>query len=288
LAQEIKSMIADERIALIQVKVERAKKHVVDLESAVRAFLDSGPYKVGTKRDPQTRKLIYYLTNVQYVPVEVASIAGDAIHNLRSVLDYVAQQLFLLGPNRAAGPASHDYFPIGNDAADYKSKLDGIVKDLRPNAVKVLRGIEPYKGGKWHELWVLHRLDIIDKHRLFVTVGSALHSVNVGAHMQAAMEKAERKHIDEGGAIPPWGNDFSLQPKINLFLRPADNMFPLKAGNELFIDAVDAEPNEKMDFGFSVALSEPGIVDGKPLLETIYQLAQLVGNTFLILKPSLV
>ncbi len=73
----------------------------------------------------------------------------------------------------------------------------------------------------------------------------------------------------------------------SVFFRPADNLFPLKAGDELFIDAVDAEVNEKMQFRFNVALNEPGITDGKPSLETIHHLADLVSNTFLILKPCL-
>jgi hypothetical protein len=267
-------MTADERIALIQVKIDRAKKHVGDLGVAVKTFLDSGPYKIGAKRDPQSRKLIYYVTSVEPVPVCIASIAGDAIHNLRSVLDHIAQQLFLLGPNRAAGPSRHDYFIIGNDAADFKARFQGIVKDLRPDAIDALRDIEPYQGGKGHELWVLHRLDIIDKHRLLITVGSSFQSVDLGAYMGAMLAKT-------------FGKDHPIENLPSAFFKPADNLFPLKAGDDLFIGAPNDEVNEKMQFRFNVALSEPGIVEGKPLLETVHQLADLVGNVFLRLKPCL-
>jgi hypothetical protein len=41
---------------------------------------------------------------------------------------------------------------------------------------------------------------------------------------------------------------------------PADNLFPLEAGKELFIDEADAEPNEKMQFRFDVVLYEFGRV----------------------------
>jgi hypothetical protein len=51
---------ADERVALVRVKSDRAKKHIAELQKEVRTFLESEPYKVGAKREPQTSKLIYY------------------------------------------------------------------------------------------------------------------------------------------------------------------------------------------------------------------------------------
>ncbi|MGO9530227.1 MAG: hypothetical protein ACLP3B_03515 [Syntrophobacteraceae bacterium] len=278
--EETKTMTANERIVLIEVKIERAKKHISDLESEVKTFFDSKPYKVGTKRDPQVGKLIYYIVRANTVPDCIAAIAGDAIHNLRSVLDHIGQHLFLIGPNRPTGPQKWDYFIIGESATDFESKLQRKIKDFRPDAIDVLRSIEPYQGGKGHGLWVLHRLDIVDKHRLLVTVGSSFQSVDLVAHMRPFFEKMLTESF--GSKDLPLLTNFP-----SVFFRPADNLFPLKAGDELFIDAADAEVNEKMQFRFNVALNEPGITDGKPLLETIHHLADLVSNTFLILKPCL-
>jgi hypothetical protein len=50
----------------------------------------------------------------------------------------------------------------------------------------------------------------------------------------------------------------------------------LKAGDELFIDAPDAEVNENLQFRFNVALYEPKIVQAQSLLKTLHQLAALV------------
>lgn len=36
-------MIADERLALIQIKINRAKEHLDNLKRALRVFLDSKP-----------------------------------------------------------------------------------------------------------------------------------------------------------------------------------------------------------------------------------------------------
>jgi hypothetical protein len=51
----------DERLKHVTLKIKRAKEHITELESQLRAFFDSDPFKVGTKRDPDTRKLIYFV-----------------------------------------------------------------------------------------------------------------------------------------------------------------------------------------------------------------------------------
>ena len=77
-----------------------------------------------------------------------------------------------------------------------------------------------------------------------------------------------------------------LPPKIDVYLRPADNLCPLTVGDELFIDDVDAEENKGMDFRFNISLKEPGIVEG-PLLDTLQQFCDLVSKTALLFKPCL-
>ena len=74
---------------------------------------------------------------------------------------------------------------------------------------------------------------------------------------------------------------------MNIFLNPADKGFPLKSGFELYIGAVDEKPNPKQQFRFNVALSEPGIIEGEPLLETIHQLTALVEGIVVALTPRL-
>ena len=82
----------DERLKHVTLKMKRAKEHITALERELHAFLKSDPYKVGSKRDPKTRKLIYYVTAVESVPDRLLLIAGDAIQNLISALDHLAYQ----------------------------------------------------------------------------------------------------------------------------------------------------------------------------------------------------
>jgi hypothetical protein len=114
---------------------------------------------------------------------------------------------------------------------------------------------------------------LVDKHRLLITVGSYFQSVDIGPIMQRELEA----FADIGNLGFP-----------SLSLRPADRLYPLKAGDELFIDAPNAKVNEKLQFGFDVALSEPQVIEGEPLLETLHQMVDLVDKLVPIFEPLLV
>jgi hypothetical protein len=237
-------MTADQRLAAIWLKIERAKKHIEEFNGAIKPFTASNPYVVGAKRDPQTRKLIYYLHEVRPVPDTIPLIVGDVIQCLRSALDHLAYQLFLTGTG-GMGEGHHIYFLIERDAKEFKSRLARKVEGMRQEAIDAICALEPYKAGKGHELWVLHTLNNIDKHRLIVTVGGAFRSMDLGAVMHALMKKAFPNRTT---------------PKMEAFFRPADRMCPLKAGDELFIDEPDAEPNKDLKFKFEVSLHEPEVI----------------------------
>jgi hypothetical protein len=265
------AMTPDERLALVRLKIERADKHIDDLKAAVRSFFGSNPYVVSHKRDPKTRKLIYYVERTEPVPIVVAAIAGDALHCLRDALDHLTQQLYLVGTGNAKGYRDKTSFLIADSVKYFKSNLARKVEGMRQDAIDAICAIEPYVGGKGADLWPLDRLNNIDKHRLILTVGSAFRSVDIGAHMMAQMEKAFGKAL----------------PAVNLFIRPADNLFPLEPGKELFIDAADVEPNEKMQFRFDVAIHEPGLMEGAPIVETVVAFRDRVSDIVNGFKPCL-
>jgi hypothetical protein len=264
-------MTADERLALVRLKIERADKHIDDLKAAVRSFFDTGPYLIGHKHDLHTRKLVYYVASVQPVPVAIVLILGDILHCLRDALDYLAQQLYLVGTGNANGYRDKTSFLIAKSAKDFKAGFAGKVEGMRKDAIDAIAALEPYPSGKGADLFTLHRLNNIDKHRLIVTVGSMYRSVDLGAHMTARMEKILGKTL----------------PTLHAFLRPADNLFPLEEGKELLVMGVDDEPNEKMQFTFAVAIYEPGIIEGEPIVETIMTFRDRISDIVNAFKPCL-
>jgi hypothetical protein len=239
-----------------RLKVERAKQHIHELRTILGEFFESEPYVVGVDKEAQPGKNVYKVVRVSCPPLSVAVVAGDAVHSLRSALDHLFCALVVQNGktiNRA------DQFPIADSAKLFKTggipKIRGRVSD---DALKLIERVKPYGGGN-EALWRLHRLDIADKHRALYVVGSAYRGV---ARFMPRITLASGEKIDPAEAFP------------NLYLRPADRLFPLKEGDELFIVPPEYDNNPK--FSFQLAFSEPGVVEGEPVVEA---LDELVGAT---------
>ena len=80
-------MTADEAITAIRLKIERAREHLGNLRDQVAAFMATKLYAVEAKRNPSTRKPIYFVACVTSTPHTLPVIAGDVLQNLRSALD---------------------------------------------------------------------------------------------------------------------------------------------------------------------------------------------------------
>ncbi len=264
---------AAERLGLIWPKIERAKKHLLELDSKLNAFRAANPYKLATKHDPRTGNLIYYVASVDATPQLFSTVAGDAIQNLRTALDYLHQQLWMVGTNNDApcrGKAVSFYFD-GNPGSNYYSKsalleLDG----LRQNAKEALMRLEPYKGGKGNDLWMLNTLSNIDKHRLLFTVGAAY--TRCDAKPQLAPLMAERL-----------GGESRSEP----FLASANRLRPLRVGDEMLIDLPDADPNPQLSLQFEIAIHEAELGAPMPLSKLIHDLTGAVSRVVMSFRPHL-
>jgi hypothetical protein len=247
----------------IRSKVERAGEHVADLKSEIGRFFATEPYARAIKDDPQTGERVCYLSVCKDVPLRVSIIAGDAIHNIRSALDYLAYQLVRVGSG-SPGPFASVYFPISESALELEDAIQRKLKGARPEAKDAIRAVKPYKGGNW-PLWHLHRLNIIDKHRLLVAAG------NTGFRNMGPQDLEMMRKIWTGshGSEP-----FPLTGGEWMALKG----FPLKAGDELVRGRTDTEINYQYRIHFQVAFNEPGVIQRQPVLETIEGMAKVVDN----------
>jgi hypothetical protein len=151
---------ADIQLAVIRVKTDRAKQHILQVEDAAKRVnlggISMGMDSKGNFSGPKPTRT---------VPIEVITGAGDAIHNLRSALDHLAWQL---SHWRTGKPGPRPGFPIGKSFEDYKAMKGRMVAGMSPDAKKAINDLRPYKGGN-EPLWTIHHLDIVDKHhQLFV------------------------------------------------------------------------------------------------------------------------
>ena len=89
-------LAAAQRLAKVRVKIERAKKHLHELQDKVNELLGHPACVIKTKRDSQTGELLYYVAGVRPIPDEIPAIIGDVTNNLRSSLDHLVYQLYLV------------------------------------------------------------------------------------------------------------------------------------------------------------------------------------------------
>ncbi len=273
-----KGMTADERLARIRVKVERARQLLAELDAALKVFKEAAPYTVGTRRDPETQKLIYYLSSMLDAPVAIPAVTGEIIHSLRSALDHLAYQLFLVGPGGRAGKSGHHiYFPIFDSAAEYKARVGLRTDGIGADAMRAFSGVEPYQNGKGHWLWRLAKLNNTDKHRLLITVGCHFQSIDIGPSFA---------HKFRTGPDEP-GFEFLRKFRDFNFLLPTSNKALMKVGDELFSDLTGGNVDDKLQFRFNVAINEPEIAECEPVLAFLGRMIESVDDLLTGFRPFL-
>jgi hypothetical protein len=161
-------MVDCQRLDSVRGKIERAEEHIEDLLIACGAFLKSGGYSTVAYEDAETGDRVINLRIIESPPNSISLILGDAIHNLRTSLDYLARQLVEAG---GGTPNDETAFPIFYNRKNFEAKFMGKISGASQQAVNLIQILKPYKGGN-DALWKLHRLDIIDKHRLLVTLAA--------------------------------------------------------------------------------------------------------------------
>ena len=260
-------------IQLIRAKLERAEKHISDVDAAIRLFFKSSPYLTITKQDQQTSDYISYVESVGDVPAKVSLIAGDAIHNIRSALDHLAWQL-VLSTGNTPGPSTS--FPIFDSAVEYEARSERKVKGMRQAAIDAIGALKPYKTGN-RLLWQLHRLDIIDKHRMVVTAGSALTASTIMPSVRNKLLEAFMARRLPGEPIPDYKSFRGRPHVVNYALKKGDIIHRVPES--------DMEKDAK--FAFEVAFAEPKIAEGEPVIQTLYQLFKLADQIVSGFEPLL-
>jgi hypothetical protein len=160
-------LTAEDRIVLVRVKIQRAKKHLRDLAADLLAARNVRTTVVGTKVDAHTGRTSQGFVTLPRLPIDAVATAGDIVHNLRSALDHLAYQMVIVGSG--SEPSRRVEFPIAKDSATYEAEKARKVKGMRQLAIQAIDNVKPYKGGN-DALWKIHELDNIDKHRTLFSV----------------------------------------------------------------------------------------------------------------------
>jgi hypothetical protein len=250
------------RLELILLKVERAEKHISDLNLALNAFYnrEPKPYGVDGRIDPKTREPVHYVSKLDDVPKTISPIIGDVLQNLRSALDHLIYQLVAI---KFTTPPGHISFPIADNPTQYMSpKFRRKIEAAGQEAVKRIDALKPYKGGN-DILWRLGKLNNIDKHRLLLTASTR--------YAFRSMIPADRARIAH--RFPQGDKELLELVRWTSLTGP---IAMLKVGDLLFVGPAGSELDKKMQFKFEVAFDEPQIIECESVIETLQVMFKLV------------
>lgn len=241
-----------------RAKIERAGKHLADLIDSIQAFHDSDPYTIIREPDPEGGWRAR-LDPWPEIPVEIALIFGDLVHNLRASLDILVCDL--VRHHRPQDLHDRSGFPFATDAKRLvREVVPHKVKGVRNDAQKAIIRLKPYEGGN-EALWQLHRLDILDKHRLILPTVLANEALNVGKMMSKGLS-------DLLGEEAP---DFDFWVRS---ASPCD-----EEGGVIFRDKTRPEPDYELELRFNIALHEPGLVECEPIIPFGTQMIDVIEST---------
>lgn len=234
-----------DRYGRLLVKYEWAKNHIDNLEVAVEDFRGSHPHTISHTQNVDRDEVTFFVSKVADIPDSLALMLGDAIHNLRGTLDHLASALV-----SAAGgtPDKYTSFPIFDTYDAYKNLSRDRLKGVGKYCFDVIDNIQPYKGawGSW--AWQLHQLDVVNKHRLLLTVTT----MAIGR----TMTMSEKARFETGHR--------AIDPKTSAAYKYAlanfsPDLAPVVVGYKLGkFPASDLGDN--MGFSFDLAVNEPNIV----------------------------
>lgn len=265
------------RIELVLQRVERAYEQRRDLEREMRVWAESGAYAIGSYEDEKTGYTIFYLAEIKEIPPRVLFLIGEIIHTLRASLDNLVYQIFLTQRTDPADEGERIEFPIFDESKKTEAQAFRPIKALGQGVIEAVRKTNPCKGGN-PTLWAIHRLDIVDKHRRIITNTLVHHSVFVRDMMRQLL--IEQGYADMVAAVE-LRNAFFTSPNTSKTAKVGDVIFTAPPGTS-------DEMKKKLQFTFDVALDEPGIIEGKSVIESLDMMLKTAQNLVASFEPFLI
>lgn len=147
--------------------MERADEHIDIFNQTWEQWVALHPYKYAPEIYANGREHVYRLDDpIPVVDLRIASIIGDAIHNLRSALDHIAITLVLLNEGTVS---TRTAYPMHR-----RKRVKGPMSRKSRRVVNQVYGLD--EGRMAQQLLALSHLDNIDKHRHLHVVTAVPHN----------------------------------------------------------------------------------------------------------------
>jgi len=249
----------------VRAKIGRAQVHLDAISAALNLTLSTKPEvdDVGIDADLKGQQLICKIRKVDPIDPALPLMIGDCIHNLRSALDHLVHRLALLN-GAASKSVEKTFFPIYLTPSEFDERVKKLLKPfVSDSAFAEIKKSQPYTAydvPKEADIWILHKLDIIDKHRLLLVA---------------------RDQFAVGGFTFSYGGLSPFQQVI-----PEPKWKPMEDGAEMIRFHVSGGPpgevkvNMKIEATRTVQLVDTGLAcDGMPIVSVLNQLMAITVVT---------
>jgi hypothetical protein len=265
-------------------KVQRSKELFAELIAKHRDFMGLNPFGVVVDQNPDTGERIWRARVSRQVPETWGILVGDIVHSLRAALDYLAWELWIAnGGSANSSRANTITFPVVDPTKTYSTKDQKLMEKDRRAAFgattsMLIERLQTETGRRLtadpslRPLFLLHRLDIWDKHRRLNVVGGTtrLTQMRIGG----PGEDVQIEHMVIGGGGPA-GDVRTV---------------PIADGTELMrltLGAAAANVQQEQQFAHYIAFESDGPGKGEPLVEMLDQLISFVDEVLTRFSPLL-
>lgn len=215
----------DEPFVGVRGKLTRAAAHLNLTARLIRQFVRD---ECGARPEHDVHAGVTNVIVRLPVPPQVISLAiGDAVHNMRAALDYLAFEIVSRNPHRPDGtPDLKTMFPICDTESGYRNQIDrvGRLRGMPDHAQLIVQRLQPYhlrlanKDHTLHPLWFLNRLENVDKHRrLALTTGVGFESyVQIRDAAGAERTVLSKERLHDGDVVARYSTPAEGQPVVEV------------------------------------------------------------------------
>jgi hypothetical protein len=164
------------------------------LDALIERWRAESPCAAVDEIDPETSDYVLRAVIPAQPPHSHSLVVGDCVHNLRSALDHI---VFQLSTNYSQpltdAQVKHSEFPIFNRRSRFHERTKkgdparasgfGKIEAVDPTAQAIIESMQPYRGGDYLWLMLLHELDRIDKHRRLILSAAASAEVSASSNL---------------------------------------------------------------------------------------------------------
>jgi hypothetical protein len=202
-----------ECLASVRAKIDRAQFHFNKINTALNLVLGTKPETktVTSKIDSQGKEIVLCIPKAEPIPPTLPLIIGDCVHNLRSALDHLVYQLAVRNGSCPSVFADKIFFPIYLNPSEFNNRPEKLVKPfISGTAFTEIEKSQPYAAydsPEESDIWILHKLDIIDKHRLLIIAGQKFAAVEftidftTRAPLHQIISEPKWKPMEDGAEI---------------------------------------------------------------------------------------